>query len=70
MPEVRLLDVRGAAHYLGLSPAAVRQLVADGVLPTVRPPSLRHAGEQMRRTLLDRADLDALVERWKERAGA
>jgi hypothetical protein len=63
--EVRLLDAKGAAAYLSLSVAAVRQLIADGVIPTVRPPSLRIPGEAMRRRLVDRADLDRLVDLWK-----
>lgn len=55
----RLLAVRDAAVYLGLTPWQVRGLVWAGTLPSVR------IG---RRLYLDRRDLDALPDRLKHRA--
>jgi hypothetical protein len=67
----RLLDVKAAAEYLGgLSPWTVRGLVSDGVLTPVRMPSSRCPGEQSRRLLFDRADLDRLIDIWKSASTA
>ena len=52
----RLVDVRGAAEYLGCSPAAIRQKVARGELPTVRLDG---------KNRFDLRDLDALIEQAK-----
>ena len=52
----RLVDVRGAAEYLGCSPAAVRQKVARGELPTVRLDG---------KNRFDLRDLDELIDRAK-----
>ena len=68
MPEVpaRLLDVTATAAYLGdVCTDTVRGLVAQGTLVPVRLPSSRRPGESSRRLLFDRADLDALIDRWK-----
>lgn len=36
-PELsQLLTVKGAAHYLGVSPSTVRKLISDRQLPTIR----------------------------------
>lgn len=62
----RLLDVQASARYLGgVSDWTVRDLDAAGILSRVRIP-LPNGGE-LRRVLYDRADLDVLIERWKER---
>ncbi len=60
----RLLDVDGAAAYLGVSAWTVRDLDAAGVLARVRVP-LPNGGE-LRRLLFDRADLDRLIDVWKD----
>jgi excisionase family DNA binding protein len=52
----RLVDVRGAAEYLGCSPAAIRQKVARRELPTVRLDG---------KNRFDLRDLDALIEQAK-----
>ena|SRR5256712_2105136 len=61
----RLLDVRAAAAYLGVSTWTVRDLEAAGSLPRVRVPL--PGGRELRKLLFDRADLDRLIETWKER---
>ncbi len=57
----RLLDLRAAELYSGISAWTLRDLIAAGDLPAVRPPRLR-------RVWIDRADLDRAIAGWKERA--
>jgi excisionase family DNA binding protein len=59
----RLLSLRDAAAYLGLSYWTLRDLVNAGTIKPVRLPL--GAGRDLRRILLDRRDLDDLVERSK-----
>jgi excisionase family DNA binding protein len=59
--EPRLLGVEDAARYLGVGPTTVRDLVMSGRLPRVRL-------DELRRTLLDRLDLDAFIARSREHA--
>lgn len=61
----RLLDVAGSAAYMSVSPRSIRALVARGRLPRVLVPGAN--GQDMRRVLVDRLDLDRLIEAWKER---
>jgi hypothetical protein len=58
----RLLDLDAAAGYLGVSPWTVRDLEAAGTLKRVTIPV---GAKDLRKLLFDRADLDALIERWK-----
>ena len=60
----RLFGVEAAARYAWLSPWTIRDLIANGELPRVVIPG---AGKDLRVVRVDRADLDALIERWKER---
>lgn len=60
----RLLDLAGASLYLGLRERKIRQLVTAGVLRRVRIPEPN--GGEVRRVLLDRLDLDSLIESWRE----
>lgn len=55
----RLMDVDGAAEYLGRTPKAVRKLIEDGKIPVVRFDS---------RVQIDRQDLDRVIEGAKDRA--
>ena len=57
----RLLDLKAAEVYSGISAWTLRDLIASGDLPAVRPPRLR-------RVWIDRADLDRAIAGWKERA--
>ena len=66
----RLLNVGQAAAYLNLSPWTVRTLISNREIPVVAVPSQRRPGEAMRRVLIDRMDLDALIVRWKAAASA
>jgi hypothetical protein len=56
----RLLDLKAAELYSGISAWTLRDLIASGDLPAVRPPRLR-------RVWIDRADLDRAIADWKER---
>ena len=58
----RLLDLNAAEIYSGISAWTLRDLIASGELPAVRPPRLR-------RVWIDRADLDRAIADWKERGG-
>ncbi len=60
----RLLSLEDAARYLGVSPWTVRELEWSGVLPRVRIPLGN--GKELRKLLFDRADLDRLIDRWKD----
>jgi excisionase family DNA binding protein len=52
----RLLNTDEAAEYLGVSAPMIRRLIARGEIPVVR------IG---RRLLVDRNDIDVVVEKWK-----
>jgi excisionase family DNA binding protein len=58
----RLLDIRGVAAYLGVSAWTVRDLIAAGQLPRVR---LEVDKRELRKVLVDRADVDQLITRGK-----
>lgn len=59
--SARLLDLREAEKEYGISIWTLRDLIAKGVLPAVRPPGLR-------RVYVERRALDQAIERWTERA--
>jgi excisionase family DNA binding protein len=60
--DARLLSVEAAANYLSVSKWTIRAYVADGLLQSVRLPSVREPGEPGRRLLIDREDLDRFIE--------
>ena len=65
----RLLSLPEAANYLGLSWWTTRELVMGGTIPAVRLPAPRATdGRMLRRILIDVADLDGLIAKWKERS--
>ncbi len=67
----RLLDLPNAALYLTVSTWTLREMASLGVVKRVRVPlpnTAKRRGGEMRKLLFDRADLDRLVESWKERA--
>ncbi len=66
----RLLNLREAAAYVSCSYWSVRDWCLAGLLPTVSFPPLRpREGERpktsLRRVLIDQADLDAFIERYR-----
>lgn len=68
-PPSRLLSIADAARYLSLSWSSVYEFVVNGILPAVRLPAPRaRDGRMLRRILIDRSDLDALISKWKERS--
>jgi hypothetical protein len=60
----RLLDLHVSAGYLGLSEWTVRTLEQQGILKRVRIPLPDHG--ELRKLLFDRADLDRLIDAWKD----
>jgi excisionase family DNA binding protein len=56
--EIRLLGLAAAASYLDVTPRTIQRLIGRGVLEPVRLPGVR-------RTLVDRQDLDQLIETGK-----
>jgi len=72
----RLLDRQQAAAYLGVSPDTIDRLIQTDVISVVRLPveRSRHTGRGIRgvsrRILIDRAELDELIPRWRERQAA
>lgn len=78
IPEgARLLDLHQAAVYTGLSYWTIRDWIAEGLLKVVKLPCGRHrirggvvtrkAGDvSARKILIDRQDLDMLIEDSKE----
>jgi excisionase family DNA binding protein len=61
----RLLDIEGASKYMSVSVWTIRDLIASGTLKRVMIPL---GGRDVRRVLLDRRDIDALIDRVKEQA--
>ena len=59
--SARLLDLKEAERYSGISAWTLRDLIASGELPAVRPPRLR-------RVWIDRLDLDEAIAKWKGQA--
>ena len=62
----RLLSIREAAAYVGLSYWSLRDYVLQDLIPTVTMPGLRpkpgdKPKQTLRRVLIDREDLDAFV---------
>jgi hypothetical protein len=63
----RLIGLRAAARYLGVSYWTMRDLAMGGAIPIVRIPcSSAKDGRTIRRVLIDRRDLDAFIEQNKE----
>jgi hypothetical protein len=70
----RLLNMRQAAEYLGCSFWTARDYILQGLIPVIDLPPLRpregdRRRKNLRRVLVDRADLDAFIESRKRRDG-
>ena len=64
----RLLDLNAAACYLGVSYWTMRDYIFTGVIPKVTLPHPTNPnGRVLRRTLIDKEDLDEFIERHKEK---
>ncbi len=61
----RVLSLRDAARYLGMSQWTIRDMEHSSLLPRIRVP-LPNNGE-LRKLLFAREDLDRAVEAWKEK---
>lgn len=64
--QPRLVNLSDAAAYLGVSYWTVRDLVQRGDLPAIRLPHPRSIRGSIRRILIDRNDLDALIDRFRD----
>jgi hypothetical protein len=64
--QPRLLDLAGAAAYLGVSQWTVRDLEAAGAITRVRLP--RGGDREVRKLLYDRVQLDTFVDHAKDRS--
>ncbi len=62
--EQRLMNANEAAKYLGLGYWTLRELIWSGAIPMVQLPNKK--GGRLRRILVDKGDLDRLIERSKE----
>jgi excisionase family DNA binding protein len=62
--EQRLMSANETARYLGISYWTLRDLVWSNVLPMVRLPN--KSGGTCRKILIDKRDLDLLIEKGKE----
>ncbi len=58
----RLLDIKDAATYLGVSEWTVRAWIADGLIKPIDLPTVRKTREKNRRLLFDTKSLDAFVD--------
>jgi len=61
--SARLLGLKAAAGYVGVSTWVIRGWLAKGILPRVRLPGAE--GGEVERLLFDVVDLDALIEAGK-----
>jgi len=60
-PDARLMSLRQAEAESGIPKDSLRKLIADSSLPAVELPGIR-------RVLIDRQDLNDLIEQSKRRA--
>lgn len=64
--EPRCMNLKSAARYSGISYHSLRLMALNGVLPLVELPGLTGKG-QLRRLLIEKADLDELINRSKRK---
>ncbi len=64
--DARLFDLAETARHLIVSPWTIRDLESNGVLHRIR--LLLPGGQELRKLLFDREELDRLIEMWKDRA--
>lgn len=67
MKVARLIGVREAAEYCGVSYNTMCDYVNSGLVPTVKLPARKEDGGLERRSrLIDRLDLDRMIEEKKQ----
>jgi hypothetical protein len=67
LSQPRVLGLREAAQYTGLSYWTLRELVLAGKIPRVVIPNPWYDGRALRRILIDRQDLDKFIDGCKVR---
>jgi len=66
--ETRILDADSAAAYLGVSSRTVKSYVKRGIIPrVVLPAQSENSGDPLMKILIDKKDLDSLIEHNKEK---
>ena len=63
----RLLDIKDAAAYLGVSEWSLRSWIADGLIKPIELPSVSKTREKNRRLLFDVKSLDVFVDSRSDR---
>lgn len=66
--QARCLDLLSASNEYGIPVYTLRQAIWRGDLPAIRLPSHKNPEGPARKIFIDRRDLDAFIERFKERA--
>jgi hypothetical protein len=66
--QARCLDLLAASNEYGIPVYTLRQAIWRGDLAAIRLPSHKHPEGPARKIFIDRRDLDAFIERFKERA--
>ena len=65
--ETRILDAESAAAYLGVSARTVKSYVKRGIIPrVVLPAQSQNSCDPLMKILIDKKDLDSLIEHNKE----
>jgi predicted site-specific integrase-resolvase len=65
--ETRILDAESAAAYLGVSLRTVKSYVKRGIIPrVVLPAQSQNSCDPLMKILIDKKDLDSLIEHNKE----
>lgn len=61
--QPRLLTIVASAQYCGVSKRVIEHYIQEGQLRTYRLPALNNGSEYLRKTLIEREELDRLIER-------
>lgn len=60
------VDAKRAAKMIGVSVWVLRRWIAEDLIPVLRFPSTKHAGEPSRRVLIAVRDLETFVATYRE----
>lgn len=61
--EPVVFTIEMAAHYLSISKRTIEEYITHGSIKTLRLPAVQSNGEFMRRVLIPKSELDALIAR-------